>query len=342
MEPTRFSSDEAKRELDANLEALLAELAEEENEKDIDDAMEREMTALGDDADAGEFGEVAPEVLAIHREAEAERAAEENTEETAGAEVSAAETESETEAEPEVHRVEDVKDIAEPVIMMEDLVKDFPNGTHALEGISLTIRKGEFVFLVGPSGSGKSTFIRLLLKELEPTSGKIYINSKDLTRMKRRAVPKYRRGIGCVFQNFRLLRDRNVFENVAFAQRIIGVPSIKLRKNVNEILRMVGLYEKQKSFPKELSGGEQQRVAIARALVNKPVILLADEPTGNLDPKMSWEIMQLLEEINRNGTTVVVVTHNRDIVNRMRKRVITLHKGVIVSDEKKGGYSYER
>ncbi|MBR1758363.1 MAG: cell division ATP-binding protein FtsE [Lachnospiraceae bacterium] len=225
---------------------------------------------------------------------------------------------------------------------MEDVVKDFPNGTHALKGISLTIRKGEFVFLVGPSGSGKSTFIRLLLKELEPTSGKIYINTKDLTRMKRRAVPKYRRGIGVVFQNFRLLRDRNVYENVAFAQRIIGVPGIKLRKNVNEMLRMVGLYEKQKSFPKELSGGEQQRVAIARALVNKPVILLADEPTGNLDPKMSWEIMQLLEEINRNGTTVVVVTHNRDIVNRMRKRVITLHKGVIVSDEKKGGYSYER
>ncbi|WP_343209592.1 cell division ATP-binding protein FtsE [Anaerolentibacter hominis] len=231
--------------------------------------------------------------------------------------------------------------MAEPVIVFEHVCKDYPSGTHAIRDLSLTIRKGEFVFLVGSSGSGKSTFIRLLLKEIEPSSGRLYVNSKELTRMRRRQVPRYRRGIGVVFQNFRLLKDRSVFENVAFAQRIVGVSNVKIRRNVKNMLNMVELADRRNAFPKELSGGEQQRVAIARALVNNPVILLADEPTGNLDPKMSWEIMKLLDEINKKGTTVVVVTHNREIVDRMQKRVITLNRGVLVSDEKKGGYTYE-
>ncbi len=255
-------------------------------------------------------------------------------------EAAAAFAEDEFEFRP-IRRVEDVRDLAEPVIVFEHVCKDYPSGTHAIRDLSLTIRKGEFVFLVGSSGSGKSTFIRLLLKEIEPSSGRLYVNSKELTRMRRRQVPRYRRGIGVVFQNFRLLKDRSVFENVAFAQRIVGVSNVKIRRNVKNMLNMVELADRRNAFPKELSGGEQQRVAIARALVNNPVILLADEPTGNLDPKMSWEIMKLLDEINKKGTTVVVVTHNREIVDRMQKRVITLNRGVLVSDEKKGGYTYE-
>jgi len=203
---------------------------------------------------------------------------------------------------------------------------------------NLHVDKGEFVFIVGNSGSGKSTLIKLLLKELEPTSGTIIVNDQNLGKMKRRKVPKYRRGVGVVFQDFRLLKDRNVYENVAFAQRVIERPNRVIKKRVPEILTLVGLAEKYKSFPRELSGGEQQRVALARALVNRPNILLADEPTGNLDPKNSLEIMKLLEEINERGTTVLVVTHNREIVNSFRKRVITMRKGVIVSDEEEGGY----
>ena len=191
---------------------------------------------------------------------------------------------------------------------------------------------------MGNSGSGKSTLIKLLLKELEPTDGTIEVNGQILNTMKRRKVPKYRRGVGVVFQDFRLLKDRNVFENVAFAQRVIERPNRVIKKRVPEVLTLVGLAEKYKSFPKELSGGEQQRVALARALVNRPDILLADEPTGNLDPKTSFEIMKLLEEINERGTTVLVVTHNRDIVNTMKKRVIAMKKGVIVSDEQEGEY----
>lgn len=224
------------------------------------------------------------------------------------------------------------------MITLENVSKSYAKGQPALNDVSLHIDKGEFVFIVGNSGSGKSTLIKLLLKELEPTSGTIIVNDQDLGKMKRRKVPKYRRGVGVVFQDFRLLKDRNVYENVAFAQRVIERPNRVIKKRVPEILTLVGLAEKYKSFPRELSGGEQQRVALARALVNRPNILLADEPTGNLDPKNSWEIMKLLEQINENGTTVLVVTHNREIVNAMQKRVVTMKKGIIVSDEEKGVY----
>ena len=224
------------------------------------------------------------------------------------------------------------------MITLENVSKSYAKGQPALNDVSLHIDKGEFVFIVGNSGSGKSTLIKLLLKELEPTSGTIIVNDQDLGKMKRRKVPKYRRGVGVVFQDFRLLKDRNVYENVAFAQRVIERPNRVIKKRVPEILTLVGLAEKYKSFPRELSGGEQQRVALARALVNRPYILLADEPPGNLDPKNSLELMKLLEEINERGTTVLVVTHNREIVNSFRKRVITMRKGVIVSDEEEGGY----
>ena len=224
------------------------------------------------------------------------------------------------------------------MITLENVSKSYAKGQPALNDVSLHIDKGEFVFIVGNSGSGKSTLIKLLLKELEPTSGTIIVNDQNLGKMKRRKVPKYRRGVGVVFQDFRLLKDRNVYENVAFAQRVIERPNRVIKKRVPEILTLVGLAEKYKSFPRELSGGEQQRVALARALVNRPNILLADEPTGNLDPKNSLEIMKLLEEINERGTTVLVVTHNIEIVNSFRKRVITMRKGVIVSDEEEGGY----
>ena len=224
------------------------------------------------------------------------------------------------------------------MIILEDVSKSYSTGAPALNGVSLHVEPGEFVFIVGDSGSGKSTLIKLLLRELSPTEGKIVVNKTDVGRLKHRKVAKYRRNIGVVFQDFRLLKDRNVYENVAFAQRVISVPARQIRKNVPSVLSLVGLAEKYKSRPKELSGGEQQRVAVARAIINRPPILLADEPTGNLDPKNSWEIMKLLEQINKNGTTVLVVTHNREIVNAMQKRVITMKKGVIVSDQKKGGY----
>ena len=227
---------------------------------------------------------------------------------------------------------------SEQMIVLEDVSKSYSTGAPALSGVNLQIKKGEFVFIVGDSGSGKSTLIKLLLRELTPTSGQIYVNGYDVGRLKRRKVPKFRRNIGVVFQDFRLLKDWNVYENVAFAQRIIQVPTREIRKNVPSILSTVGLAGKYKAKPRQLSGGEQQRVALARALVNQPPILLADEPTGNLDPKNSWDIMKLLEEINTTGTTVLVVTHNREIVNAMQKRVITMKKGVIVSDEEKGGY----
>lgn len=226
----------------------------------------------------------------------------------------------------------------EPVILMENVSKAYTAGVPALNNVNLHINKGEFVFVVGDSGSGKSTLIKLLLRELVPTSGRVFVNGVDVVRLKRRNVPKFRRNLGVVFQDFRLLKDRNVYDNVAFAQRIIQMPNREIRKNVPMILSTVGLAGKYKAKPKQLSGGEQQRVALARALVNKPKILLADEPTGNLDPKNSWEIMNLLEKINNNGTTVLVVTHNREIVNAMQKRVITMKKGIIVSDEEEGAY----
>ena len=224
------------------------------------------------------------------------------------------------------------------MITLKDVSKSYTEGAPALSDINIQIDEGEFVFVVGDSGSGKSTLIKLLLKELEPTSGTIVINDKILSQIPRRQIPRFRRNVGCVFQDFRLLKDRNVYENVAFAQRVIEKPNRVIKKRVPEVLTLVGLAEKYKSFPKELSGGEQQRVAVARAIVNRPDILLADEPTGNLDPGNSMEIMKLLEEINNRGTTVLVVTHNREIVNSMKKRVITMRKGVVVSDEKEGEY----
>lgn len=211
---------------------------------------------------------------------------------------------------------------------------------QALKDVCLNIDKGEFVFVVGLSGSGKTTLFRLLLKEMEPTSGNIYINNKNIGKLRRDQVPKFRRGIGVVFQDFKLLKKRTVFENIAFAQRIIGVPNRRIRKNVMEVLKLVGLQDKYKAKPSELSGGEQQRVALARAIINNPPVLLADEPTGNLDPTNATEIMQLLEKINKRGTTVVVVTHNKEIVDKMQKRVVNLNEGEVVSDEKKGGYVY--
>lgn len=223
------------------------------------------------------------------------------------------------------------------MIILNHLSKEYVEGVPALRNVNLHIRAGEFVFIVGDSGSGKSTLIKLLTKELEPTSGKIIINKKDLSKVSHRNIPYYRRNIGCVFQDFRLLKDRNVYENVAFAQRVISAPNRAIKKNVPKILSLVGLAAKYKSRPTELSGGEQQRVAIARALVNEPKILLADEPTGNLDPHNAWEIMKLLEEINARGTTVLVVTHNMDIVNQMKKRVITIKQGTVASDEQMGG-----
>lgn len=224
------------------------------------------------------------------------------------------------------------------MIALDGVTKSYEKGVPALNNITLHIEEGEFVFVVGASGSGKSTFIKLLLKELDPTSGQIIVANQNLGKLSRRGVPKFRRNLGVVFQDFRLLKDRDVYENVAFAQRVIEKPNHVIKKRVPEVLTLVGLANKYKSFPKELSGGEQQRVALARALVNRPSILLADEPTGNLDPKNSIEIMKLLEEINARGTTVVVVTHNREIVNAMRKRVVRLRKGVIISDEKEGVY----
>lgn len=224
------------------------------------------------------------------------------------------------------------------MITLESVSKSYSTGVPALNDVSLHIEKGEFVFIVGDSGSGKSTLIKLLLRELVPTSGRIIVNNFDLSKLRRRKVAKFRRNIGVVFQDFRLLKDRNVYENVAFAQRVIEVPTRQIRKNVPAMLSLVGLAGKYKAKTWQLSGGEQQRVALARALVNNPPILLADEPTGNLDPRNSWEIMKLLESINKRGTTVIVVTHDREIVNAMRKRVITLKKGIIISDEEKGEY----
>lgn len=222
------------------------------------------------------------------------------------------------------------------MIKLEHVSKSYSAGVPALNDVSLHIEEGEFVFVVGNSGSGKSTLIKLLLKELEPTDGVITINGRNLNAIRRKQIPRYRRNVGVVFQDFRLLKDRNVYENVAFAQRVIGTSVRKIRSSVPMMLSMVGLAAKYKSYPKQLSGGEQQRVAIARALINRPKILLADEPTGNLDNHNAWEIMKLLEEINQRGTTVVVVTHNLDIVKAMKKRVITMKKGIIVSDERLG------
>lgn len=222
------------------------------------------------------------------------------------------------------------------MITLEHVSKAYTAGIPALNDVSLHIDKGEFVFIVGDSGSGKSTLIKLLLKELEPTEGTITVNGRALNKIRRRQIPKFRRKIGVVFQDYRLLKDRNVYDNIAFAQKVIGESNKHIKKRVPQMLSMVGLAAKYKSFPNQMSGGEQQRVAIARALINEPEILLADEPTGNLDNNNTWEIMKLLEEINNRGTTVVVVTHNLEIVKVMKKRVITIKRGTVVSDSRIG------
>ena len=222
------------------------------------------------------------------------------------------------------------------MIKLEHVSKAYTAGIPALNDVNLEIDDGEFVFVVGDSGSGKSTLIKLLLKELEPTEGTITIDGTVLKKIRRKHIPKFRRKIGVVFQDFRLLKDRNVYDNIAFAQKVIGEPNSKIRVKTPQMLSLVGLAAKYRSFPRELSGGEQQRVAIARALVNQPSILLADDPTCNLDINNAWEILKLLEEINEKGTTVIVVTHNLEIVKVMKKRVITIKKGVLVSDTKRG------
>lgn len=222
------------------------------------------------------------------------------------------------------------------MIELRKVTKEYSQGIAALNGVSLKIEQGEFVFVVGDSGAGKSTLIRLLMKEIEPTTGEIKVMGQSLSGLAHKDIPFYRRKIGVVFQDFRLLKDRNVYENIAFALRVTEAPSRVIKKKVPAALSLVGLAQKYKSYPKELSGGEQQRVAIARAIINEPSILIADEPTGNLDPANSWEIMKLLEEANQRGTTVIVVTHNHEIVKTMKKRVITMSKGIVVSDEKVG------
>ena len=222
-----------------------------------------------------------------------------------------------------------------------NLVKKYDHGVTAIDNVNLKIDKGEFAFLVGPSGSGKSTFLRLLIKEEEPTSGKIIVDGKDITRLKKKDIPFLRRKIGFVFQDFRLLPDKTVYENVAFAMYIVKATPKHIRRQVPMVLSLVGLSDKAKCYPHELSGGEQQRVALARALVNNPSMIIADEPTGNLDPDTSMEIMRVLENINNLGTTVIMATHDKDIVNRMKKRVITIKDGVIISDKKKGRYFNE-
>ena len=226
----------------------------------------------------------------------------------------------------------------ELLIQMEHVRVAYPSGMEALKSVNISVEKGEFLFVVGSSGSGKSTLIKTLLGEVGVSSGQILVAGRELSRLKKKELPHYRRMLGVVFQEFRLLEDRNIFENVALSQRIIGVSHDRIKRNVSLMLEMVGLGDKRRAYPKELSGGEQQRVAIARAMVNRPAILLADEPTGNLDPKNSWEIMDLLEEMNQLGTTVVVVTHNNEFVNQMKKRVVTLSQGVVTNDIPQGGY----
>ena len=227
------------------------------------------------------------------------------------------------------------------MIHLNNVTKVYPNGSRGVEGINLHIEKGEFVFIVGSSGSGKSTLMKLLLKELDPTSGEITINKIKTNDLSRREIPYLRRNLGVVFQDFRLLPNKTVYENVAFAMRVIEAPNRMIRRNVPAVLSLVGLGQKGRSLPNQLSGGEQQRTALARAIVNNPPILICDEPTGNLDPETAWGIMDLLEDINARGTTIVMATHARDIVDEMQKRVVTLQHGHIVKDIKRGGYSDE-
>ena len=227
------------------------------------------------------------------------------------------------------------------MIVFEGVTKEYDLGVKALQDVSFVIQKGEFVFIVGASGSGKSTIVRLLLKELEPSNGRILVGGRDLGRLKRSRIPLLRRNVGCVFQDFKLLPNRNAAENVAYALKVQGESRNSIRKKVPEVLNLVGLAHKVNSLPDELSGGEQQRVSIARAVVNHPPLLVCDEPTGNLDPDTSVGIMQLLYRINRAGTTILMVTHDREMVDKMRKRVIALEEGRLARDERRGGYASE-
>lgn len=227
------------------------------------------------------------------------------------------------------------------MIKLINVSKEYPNGVEALSNINLEIKKGEFVFLVGASGAGKSTIIKLLLKEEEPTSGSLYLRDMDISKIRGRRIPNIRRNIGVVFQDFRLLHNKTVYENIAFAMEIVGTHPKEIRRRVPMVLSMVDLSRKASHFPDQLSGGEHQRVAIARAIVNNPPVLIADEPTGNLDPDTAWEIMKVLSDINTGGTTILMATHAKDIVNMMKKRVIVIEDGELVRDEEKGGYDHE-
>ena len=319
----------ATQEMQADAESLMQEISGEDGEEDLNAVPTPHFVTVARQAREQRDTDRAA------RKAEAEAKAAQEEEEKLFGDVD--DDEEEAPATPSAEEG--------PVIVFDHVTKEYTDGPEdadnaALKDVSFSINRGEFVFIVGPSGSGKSTLIRLLMREISPTAGSIYIAGSNLSTLRNRQVCKYRRSIGIVFQDFRLLEDRTVFENVAFAQKVVGVPSRKITKNVAKMLSMVRLRNKYRSYPNKLSGGEQQRVAVARALVNNPLILLADEPTGNLDPANTVDIMELLEDINARGTTVVVVTHNHEIVDNMQKRVISLREGVIV-DDKKGGYDHE-
>ena len=227
------------------------------------------------------------------------------------------------------------------MLLMTDVSKTYPSGSVALRDVNIHIQPGEFVFVVGPSGAGKSTFIKMLFREVIPTTGNIYVNGVDLLELKEKEIPYLRRQLGIIFQDYRLLPDRTVYDNVAFAMQVIETPYRKIKRRVMSVLDLVGLRKRANSYPTELSGGEQQRVAIARAIVNDPLLVIADEPTGNLDPETSWDIMSIFSDINESVTTIVMSTHDKEIVDNMEKRVIAIEKGSIVRDDLKGVYGYE-
>ena len=227
------------------------------------------------------------------------------------------------------------------MLIMSDVSKVYPGGSTALQNVNVHIEPGEFVFVVGPSGAGKSTFIKMLFREVLPTTGSIFVNGVDILSLTPKEIPFMRRQLGIIFQDYRLLPDRTVYENVAFAMQVIEAPHRKIKRQVMNVLDLVGLRHRANAYPNELSGGEQQRIAIARAIVNDPVFVIADEPTGNLDPETSWDIMEIFKEINASGTTIVMATHDKEVVDAMGKRVIAIEKGRIVRDEKEGVYGYE-